>query len=175
MNNLVLVGFKGSGKTALACQISKHLKRTFIDTDDLIAPDCRAFYEEVGETSFRLVEKKIIHALSGIKNAVIATGGGVVLDYDNIVTLRRMGHVIYIAHPKEEVKRRLLRQPYPLFLDPQDPLSSFEKMYQEREKLYQKAAHIVIHSEKELWEVIDSGLFSPSPHGESRTVKPSVL
>jgi len=175
LNNLILIGFKNAGKTTLALKLAKRLKRTFVDTDDLIAPNCSDFYRQIGEVSFRLIEKKILYALSGIEGCVIATGGGVVLDADNTCMLRKMGRVIYVATPKEELEKRLLCKPYPAFFDLADPSGSFEKMYLEREKRYLQTADIVVRSEKELWEAIDSDLSLQSPPGESPTARRSAL
>lgn len=145
MNNLVLIGFKGVGKTRLGKEMALHLGYNFIDTDNLIAADCHRFYREVGEKAFRLIEKGVIGSLFKFKRTVIATGGGSILDPDNILTFKKIGKVIYLYLPKNELKKRLLKQPIPSFLEGDNFEISFEKMYQERSYLYEKIADVVIN------------------------------
>jgi shikimate kinase len=171
LNNLIFIGFKRSGKTSTGKKVALKLDKQFIDTDDLIALDCRQFSQEIGIDSFRLLEKKIIFSLSIVQNAVIATGGGSILDPDNVSQLKKLGKLIYLHVPKDKLKERLLKPPLPSFLDPKDLDGSFEKMYAHRAPIYEKIADIIVKDEKTLWEVIPSELCSASPRGESLTAK----
>ena len=143
MNNVILIGFKRSGKTSFGKQLAIKLKRPFIDTDDLISHDCHQFYKEVGEASFRLLEKKVVFALSSTRESVIATGGGTILDPDNVSILRKIGKLIYIYVPKNELKNRLVKKPIPAFLDLEDPEGSFEKMFEVRSPIFEKIADVI--------------------------------
>lgn len=171
MNNIILIGFKRSGKTDFGKKLAAKLQRPFIDTDDLISHNCRQFYKDIGEESFRLLEKKTIFALTPIQKSVIATGGGTILDPDNISMLKKMGTLIYIHVPKKELKKRLFKKPLPAFLDGEDLEGSFEKMYEARLPLFEKIADKTVSSQKQLWEAIRSEQCFASPHGESLTAK----
>ncbi len=158
MNNIILCGYKSSGKTTLAKKIAEKTGLHCIDTDDLIAKNNRKFYLEVGPEVFREIEKEVIKALVGFENCVIATGGGVVLDPENIVLLKKLGKIFYLRVPKEELKRRLLlMETLPGILDPLDPEGSFERMYESRVDLYEKAADYIIDSEENIWGLIGYG------------------
>ncbi|MBS0649123.1 MAG: AAA family ATPase [Verrucomicrobia bacterium] len=155
MSNIILIGFKSSGKTTLGKKIAEKTGRHFIDTDELVSKNCRALYLQ-GPEAFREIEKEVIRALADFQNTVIATGGGAIIDPENAMALKNLGKLIYLQVEKEELKRRLLVEPFPAFLDPQNPEVSFEKMYQERLGLYEQAADFIVAHEEDLWELLAS-------------------
>ena len=79
----------------------------FIDTDELVSTNCRALYLHSRE-AFRDIEKEVIAALVDFQNCVIATGGGTILDRDNVAILKKLGKIYYLRVPKEELKKRML-------------------------------------------------------------------
>ena len=151
MNNVILCGFKSCGKTTLAKKIAEKRGLHYIDTDELISKNNRKFYLEIGPEAFRDIEKKVIQALIGFQNCVIATGGGAVLDPENVTLLKQLGKIFYLRITKEELKHRLLKDPLPAFLDPHNPEESFEKMYQSRKDLYEQIADHIIDHEDQIW------------------------
>jgi shikimate kinase len=156
LNNIILIGYKSAGKTTLGKKIAEKTGRHFIDTDDLIAKNNREFYLAVGPEAFREIEKEVIRALAEFQNSVIATGGGVVLDPENVIILKKLGKLFYLRVEKEELKRRLLIDPLPAILDPEHPEESFEKMYQSRQRLYEEIADYRIDTEEQIWEFLSS-------------------
>lgn len=143
MNNIILCGFKSCGKSTLAKKISEKTGRHYIDTDELVSKNCPQLYLQ-GPEAFRDIEKQVIAALVGFESCVIATGGGAILDPENVAILKKLGKIVYLRVPKEELKRRLLIEPLPAFLDPSHPEESFEKMYQARKDLYEQVADEII-------------------------------
>ncbi len=115
----------------------------FIDTDDLITTNCHLLYKQ-SEELFRQLEKQVIGAIEEFHSSVIATGGGSILDPDNVAVFKKMGKIIYLQVEKEELRRRIFANPLPAFLDPANPESSFEKMYAEREPLYRQIADEIL-------------------------------
>ncbi|MBQ7125386.1 MAG: shikimate dehydrogenase [Clostridia bacterium] len=104
--NIVLVGMPSSGKTTVGKEIAKRLKHTFIDTDEeIVKEECRAITEifsQDGEKVFREIESRVILKLSsGINGAVIATGGGAVLNPENVDRLRANGRIFWLDRPLE--------------------------------------------------------------------------
>ncbi len=142
LSNIILCGFKRCGKTTLGKKIAKVTGREFIDTDP---KNARELYLENPE-AFRKLEKEIIAGLKGTENGVIATGGGAVLDPENVSVLKSLGKIYYIRIEKEELKTRLLTPPLPAFFDPHDPETSFEQMYQIRHPIYESIADDQIFS-----------------------------
>ena len=147
--NIVLFGIKGCGKTTFGRMLAKERGCAFIDTDRLIEEvyqinrqkklTCRQIYEEVGPVTFRALEYEVVQSLQDVQNSVIAVGGGAMLLYENIEALQKNSHLIYLYFEREKLKKRvLLEDPLPAFINPNDPESSFDKMYDEREDFYQK-------------------------------------
>lgn len=153
MSNIILIGFKSSGKTTLGKKIAEATGRHFVDTDDLVAKNCRALYLH-DPAAFREIEKEVIRALAEFQHSVIATGGGAILDPENVAILKKLGKVIYLQVEKEELKRRLLKEPLPAILDPEHPEESFEKMYQARRFLYAQIADDIVDTEEQIGELL---------------------
>jgi shikimate kinase len=173
LNNLILCGFKRSGKSSLGRELAEEAGFHFIDTDALIASDCRKFFLDLGAGVFRRYEKKIIYSIQHVERSVIATGGGTVLDPENIDILKHLGKIVYLQVDKDELSRRLLQPPLPAFFSPDNPKQSFEEMYHERAPIYEKIADIIVRTKSELWAVMHSEPCFASRPGENRTEKPS--
>ncbi len=99
--NIVLIGFMGTGKTTVGKILSKKLKWTFVDTDYYIEKKTRVsikrIFETYGEQYFRSLEKEAIDDIFSSTNLVISTGGGVILNYENVEKLKVNGK-IYLLH-----------------------------------------------------------------------------
>ncbi len=108
---VALVGFMGTGKTLVGKRLALLLKKKFIDTDGLVEKSGRASIAEIfskkGEGFFRGLEKKAVKKACGEKNAVISTGGGVVLDPENVSELRGNCTIVLLESTPEEVFENL--------------------------------------------------------------------
>ena len=86
--NIVLTGFMATGKTEISKAISEISKYNLIDTDDMIVEQeeitINEIFDKCGEEYFRKIECEVIKKAAEMKNVVIATGGGVVLNKQNI-------------------------------------------------------------------------------------------
>ena len=101
--NIVLIGMPASGKTTVGKILAKKLGRPLIDTDAEIVkragmPIPEIFARE-GEAQFRRLEREMIASLADLNGAVIATGGGAVLDAGNIDSLKRNGRIYWLDRP----------------------------------------------------------------------------
>lgn len=139
--NIVLIGMPASGKTSVGKALAEGLGKTFVDTDDLIVEsECRAIpqiFADLGEASFRQIEKNVIYNISKTNDRIIATGGGAVLNKENIDNLKGNGRIYFINRPLD------------LLITTDDrPLSSnradLEKRYNERYDLYTNYADVMI-------------------------------
>lgn len=99
-SNIVLIGMPGSGKSTVGKIIAKDLAMEFCDTDDLFTKEYGISPAQCirtkGESDFRALEKKVVTSASKMGGCVIATGGGVVLDPENIEMLSLNGTIVYI-------------------------------------------------------------------------------
>lgn len=109
--NIVLTGYMGSGKTAVGKRLAEISELHFTDSDSFIEDKCGMKISEIfaasGEEYFRKVESDVIKTLSEGDGMVISTGGGVVLNTENIANLRTNG-VIVNLEPEESVIRERL-------------------------------------------------------------------
>lgn len=159
MKNIVLLGFMGTGKTTVAKELSRRLKKEYVEIDDLIEKDQKDTIENIfknkGETYFRQVEKNITKKISQKEDLVISTGGGVVLDEENIKNLKKNGILICLeANPKvilERVKKETQR---PL-LKVKNPKQRIKELLEKRRPFYQKADFYIDTSNLSIQEVAD--------------------
>lgn len=146
MDNIVLIGFMGSGKTTVGREIALFGGRFLLDTDQLIEQNMgksvNEIFESVGESGFRRVESQLIMWLSAnVKNAVIATGGGMPI-YNDVSFL---GKVFWLDVSFDDIFKRLdstQRHKRPLFCDE----IQTRQLYNERKKIYEKQAHYVVNA-----------------------------
>lgn len=156
--NLILFGFKGSGKTHFGKLLALELHRPFIDTDDLVLEayakmkgkrrKIQEIYAEFGPIGFREFEKKAIQSLKGVDQSIIALGGGTVLAAENVAFLQTIGALIYLKTGAETLKKRIFQGELPSFFDKKNPEESFHQMVQEREPIYRSLPARVVDTEE---------------------------
>ena len=131
--NIILFGFKGSGKTHFGRLLAKKLNRPFFDTDDILVSlygtshTNKEIYEILGEKAFRLLEKKAIDTLMQMQNSIIALGGGTILDPDNLNNLQKIGKLVYLEVRYETIESRKLST----------ALGPLKPLYETRKPLYE--------------------------------------
>jgi shikimate kinase len=143
--NLILFGFKGSGKTHFGKLLATQMQLPFLDTDELVQEmfigkekrSPKEIRETLGEEGFRNLETKAISLLKNSKNSIIALGGGAVLRSENVAFLQTIGELVFLKADPLKIKRRMLEKGIPSFLDKNDFEGSFWKMVQQREPIYQ--------------------------------------
>ena len=110
-HNVVLIGFMGTGKTAVGRALAARLGLAFVDTDAVVEerdgrPVARIFAED-GEERFRRLESEAVASAGDRDGTVIATGGGVVLRPENMARLRRHGMVVALRAAPEAIVARV--------------------------------------------------------------------
>lgn len=151
--NIVLIGLPGSGKTTVAKCLSKELNKPFIDIDEEIVKKQKMPINEIFKIdngiTFRKLEKELIKEVALLHNTIIATGGGAVIDDDNMKLLKANGFVINL---KRDLDKIIIDDNRPLLKSQKD----LEKLNQERYPLYQKYKDIDIDNNKELLMTVES-------------------
>ncbi len=111
MNNVVLVGFMGSGKSTVGQYLARRMQRTFIDVDEDIAANTgrsiRQIFADEGEPGFREREAKTLRRALQRDHAIIAAGGGAPLPEDNWRDIRTGNCVVALMAEPAELERRL--------------------------------------------------------------------
>jgi shikimate kinase len=110
--HLVLVGLMGAGKTTVGAACANRLARPFVDTDDVVEANTglsvSAVFAHDGEARFRELERRAVaDACATPTPAVIACGGGAVLDADNRRRLRQVGFVVWLRAPAATLMARV--------------------------------------------------------------------
>ncbi len=162
-NNIVLIGFMGTGKTALGKRLADNLKKKFFDTDDDIEKvsgmSIGRIFNNFGEVRFRSEETLAVTRASKLRNSVIATGGGVVLDQTNMDMLAKNGIIIALkADPKEIQRRVSKRNSFRPLLGNDRSLEHITELLSKREEMYARADHVIDTTGKGLEEVLSDAL-----------------
>lgn len=138
MQNIVLVGMPGSGKSTVAARLAEKLDRIALDSDAEIEEkngmSCAQLIEKHGEAEFRELESEAIAALGKRSGAVIATGGGCVTREENYDLLHQNGIIFWLKRDIDQLPRE------------GRPLSAGDlaAMYDRRKACYERFAdHIV--------------------------------
>ena len=156
--NIVLTGFMGSGKTAAGKILAGKLGIIFTDIDRLIEKEqgmpISEIFSRLGEDYFRNLEKEMVNKISEQKNQVIATGGGVVLNPENMANLRKNGTIIWLAVSAEAVRKRTKSDEGRPLLQVTYPEKTIEELLSFRESLYAKADFKVETSNLSIDEVV---------------------
>lgn len=149
--SVILIGPMGSGKTECAAALSKSLELPLIDTDHLVTSaagkSIARIFDEQSEAVFRQLEREAVDKAVASAPAVVACGGGVVLDSKNVEKLRGMGTVIYLEVSAAEAARRVGAGTNRPLLAGKDVRGELARMMEVREPLYQAAAHIKVDGE----------------------------
>ena len=113
--NIILIGYRGSGKSTVGSRLAARLKMRFVDIDDLIEErqgvPISHIVKSRGWGHFRKLEASILKEISSRDRLIIAPGGGAVLDTDNVKALRKNGFIIWLKADKQTLLKRLNQDP----------------------------------------------------------------
>lgn len=151
--NFFLVGLMGAGKTTVGRQLARLTGKTFYDSDHEIEARSgvrvATIFEIEGEVRFRERECAVIADLTQLKDVVLATGGGAVLNPDNRAALRSRGTVIYLRASIDDLLARTQHDKNRPLLQIADPRAKLEALFNERDPLYREVADIVIDTSRQ--------------------------
>ncbi len=159
--NIVLIGFMGTGKTAVGKRLAKRLGWPLVDIDEQIETSAQMpigrLFEERGEAVFRRLERRIISRVTRGDHQVIATGGGAFVEPASRAKLKGSGQVVCLtARPRtilERVKPKLAMRP--LLARMADPLARIKTLLQQRATAYAQADATVDTSDLTVDEVLE--------------------
>lgn len=170
MNNYVLIGFMGCGKTTIGKKLADRTGMEQLDTDALIVqkagmPVTEIFHRE-GEQGFRLRETRLLEGLvrSGRENVVYSTGGGIVMQEENRNLLHRLGTVVLLEITPEEVIRRLGKDTTRPLLQGEDRMKKVRMLMARRRTAYESCADLRIEVSGKTPEAIMEEILQ-SPQG----------
>lgn len=161
--NIIIIGYRGTGKTTLGKTLAKALQRPFVDTDDLIVERENKSIPEIistlKETGFRQIEKAVIQSLN-FTDAVVACGGGAILDPENTKALKQNGYCIWLNASVPTITQRIQEDSNRPELTNLPLVEEIEHLLKIRTPLYKAAADCTFSTEgssinKTLEEIIE--------------------
>lgn len=150
--NIVLIGYRCSGKSVIGEALASELCRKRLDTDRLIEDFTSQPIEDLiplhGWSYFRKVERNIVKKVSAMDRLIISTGGGAVMDQRNIDQLKRNGWLIWLDCCPDILVKRMesdresgkVRPP----LMGKDPILEIKEVLKFRRPFYERAANYIL-------------------------------
>lgn len=151
--NIALIGFMGAGKSITGVALAQRLKKKFLETDSLIeqraGKSIPEIFSEDGEAAFRRLEAEIAAEVGREENAVIACGGGMVLNKINMDRLRGNAVIVYLDIDPDIILKRLINSGdnRPLLNTP-DRKQRIMDLLKQRKPLYEREADIKVAVDK---------------------------
>ncbi len=147
MRNIALTGFMAVGKSAVGRKLAGKLGRHFVDLDKKVEKSegmkVKDIFSLKGESYFRQVEKQTLREVLSQDDQVIATGGGVVMDQENLRLLREKSFLVCLTAKPEVLFRRAGNNRQRPLLEAGDRAQQIQKLLAQRQSNYERA-HIVI-------------------------------
>ena len=148
--SIVLIGYRGSGKTILGRKLADRLWQPFVDTDDLIVrkaggKSIKEIFETEGEQRFRDLESEAVREVSLLQEHVIALGGGALVREENRKHIKDAGHkVVYLKCTPEVLLKHIQDDPEtaatrPALTQLGGSVEEIRKLLVEREPIYRQA------------------------------------
>jgi shikimate kinase len=150
--NLVLIGYRATGKTSVGARLSRMLGRPLVDLDEVLVQEAgRSIAEMVaqgGWEEFRRREKELTRRFGKAGGQILATGGGVILDPENVAALKEHGIIVWLKAEPAVIQARLGHDDATAANRPSltgsDTLAEVENVLAVRETLYRGAAQVVV-------------------------------
>jgi shikimate kinase len=143
--NIVLVGFMGTGKSVTGRVLAQRLGRDFLDMDTLIEErqgmTIPRIFAQHGEPHFRQLERALVRELAARGDLVVAPGGGIVLNPDNIRDFSATGLVVCLRASPEMILSRVGHDPNRPLLQTDDKLGRIRELLGKRQHLYDAIPH----------------------------------
>jgi shikimate kinase len=141
--NIALIGFMGTGKTSVGRLVAEQLRFEYLDTDEVIQAETGRTITEIfttdGEPAFRALEEKVVKELAVRKQTVIATGGGLPVNPENLTSLKAHSLVVCLWSSPEKIWERVRHQSHRPLLHDKNPQAKIRELLAAREPFYKQA------------------------------------
>jgi shikimate kinase len=159
--NVVLIGYRGTGKSSVGKTLATRLGHALLSTDDevvrIAGQTIPEIVEQYGWEKFRDLESQVCQKLDGRKGLVVDTGGGIILKPQNVAVLKRIGTIFWLTASVEAIAKRIGGDTQrPSLTGDKSFVDEIQEVLRERLPKYQSAADHVIETEgKSLRQVAD--------------------
>ena len=148
--NIALIGFMGTGKTSVGRLAAEQLHYDYVDTDDVIQTNTGRSITDIftkdGEPAFRALEEKVVAELTSRTRTVIATGGGLPVNPENLASLKTHALVVCLWSSPEKIWERVRHQGHRPLLHDENPQAKIRELLAAREPFY-KNADVLLNTE----------------------------
>jgi len=146
-HNIALIGFMGVGKSTVGHLLAEQLGFELIDTDKVIEQRAGRRVSDIfaaeGEARFRELESALVTELESARDKVIATGGGLIVNPANLVSLRRHALIVCLWGSAETIYERVRHQNHRPLLQTPDPQARISELLAARGPAYREADMMV--------------------------------
>lgn len=164
MNNIILCGFMGCGKSTVGKNLARKSGRNFLDMDTYIEKKAgmtvSEIFEKFGENGFRDMEHEACLELAEMKDLVVASGGGAFTFERNVRAFKGKDTIVFLDVPLEIIKNRLKNDKTRPLLQRPDKDRAMKELFDRRYPIYKKAADIVVAGQhtplKTAYQVMDA-------------------
>jgi len=158
-NNIILIGYMGSGKTTLGKKLSYRERIAFLDTDRMIeqkqGKTVSEIFDEAGENAFRQMETECLKKIADYSDRyIISVGGGLPLKEENRKLLKKLGTVFYLRARPDTIYGRLKNDTTRPLLRGDDPEGKISTMIGIRGPVYEAAADVIVDVDEKGYETI---------------------
>jgi shikimate kinase len=164
---IILIGFKGSGKSLIGRALAEKLKMEYSDTDAVIEGlhdifegqklTCREIHKKYGAEYFRKLEAEAVKEALNAEYSVVSFGGGALATMEASGLDASGALFVYLLVDKEELYRRIMQDGVPAIFDGDNPRGSFDRLYAERTPVYERYAGMTVdNTNRTADEVVDS-------------------
>ncbi|MGA2241181.1 MAG: shikimate kinase [Verrucomicrobiota bacterium] len=149
--NIALIGFMGAGKTSVGRLVANQLHFDYLDTDDIIQSRTGRTITEIfsaeGEPAFRKMEQELVVELAVRRKTVISTGGGLPVNPQNLLNLKKHSLVVCLWASPEKIWERVKNQTHRPLLHDADPQKKIRELLAAREPFYRQA-DVLLNTER---------------------------
>ena len=155
--NLYLVGFMGTGKSAVGRTVAQRLRYQFIDSDQAIEESqgrsIKEIFESDGEAAFRKMEEAFVEEGHPNENCVVSCGGGLIAQPGILERIQSKGPVVCLLAAPQTIFNRVSGSKKRPLLNVENPLAKIEELLKEREPIYRKAGTEVLTDGRSIADV----------------------
>lgn len=162
MENIILIGFMGCGKTSVGKRLAESENMEFLDTDEWIEKKeqktISEIFAEQGEAAFRNMETECLRQLLEYKekNFVLSVGGGLPIREENRKLLKEIGHVVYLKASPDMIYKRLRNDKTRPLLQGMNPRGRIFDLMSARKSYYEGAAEYIVEVDnKKFTEIME--------------------
>lgn len=172
--NIFLIGYRCTGKTSVGRNVARKIGWTFVDADELLMKNSGETVADIvsrgGWSLFRKLEKDTLKAICRNRKQVVATGGGVVTDDENIDLMKQNGAIVWLRATPKTIRERMIQDSHTGELRPsltdRELMIEIEETLKERTPLYRIAMIVDVETEDKTIPEISSEILSLLSHIE---------